>query len=244
MNRCLVLSSMILCLSLLSSAAHATLVTIGTARYNGVDYNLIWDDDNNGNSVVWLDYTHQGEYWTNQTAWTAGLVSDLSIDLSAGYSVIWDDISWRLPHTLDGSLDFGYDGSTTRGYNITSSEMGHLFYEELGNKGLYAVDGTTPQDGWGLTHTGDFQHLIKSRYWSDTEYGKLPVLAWTFNLSTGDQRTYHKWDGRYYGLAIRSGQVSLTPTPEPASCLLFGIGLLGLAGITRRGRRSHFFHNS
>ena len=29
--------------------AHASLTTIGTATYKGSDYNLIWDDDNNGN---------------------------------------------------------------------------------------------------------------------------------------------------------------------------------------------------
>jgi len=48
----------------LPSAANATLITIGTADYdsngNGIieaneSYNLIWDDDNNGNSVVGLD---------------------------------------------------------------------------------------------------------------------------------------------------------------------------------------------
>ena len=35
-----------------SIQAQGTQITIGTATYIGSDYNLIWDDDNNGNSVV------------------------------------------------------------------------------------------------------------------------------------------------------------------------------------------------
>jgi len=34
-------------------SAKATLTTIGTVTYGGMNYNLIWDDDNNGNSVIW-----------------------------------------------------------------------------------------------------------------------------------------------------------------------------------------------
>ena len=57
--------------------AQATLTVIGTATYDdgtgGQEYNLIWDDDNNGKSVVWLDYTHPGDTWNNQMAWAASL---------------------------------------------------------------------------------------------------------------------------------------------------------------------------
>lgn len=60
----------------------ATLTTIGTASYDdgsgSANYNLIWDDNNNGNSVVWLDYTNALGYWSDQNAWTAGLDSALT----------------------------------------------------------------------------------------------------------------------------------------------------------------------
>ena len=53
-----------------SGLANANLITIGTATYTTAThtadntsqsvtenvYNLIWNDNNNGNSVVWLDY--------------------------------------------------------------------------------------------------------------------------------------------------------------------------------------------
>ena len=55
--------------------ANASLTNIGTATYNGIDYNLIWDDDNNGNSLVWLDYSNTAISWENQMAWAAGIDS-------------------------------------------------------------------------------------------------------------------------------------------------------------------------
>ena len=58
--------------------ANAALTTIGTATYGGSDYNLIWDDDNNGNSVVWLDYTNARTNWSAQNAWAGELDSSLT----------------------------------------------------------------------------------------------------------------------------------------------------------------------
>ncbi len=127
----------IMMLLMMSGMAQATLTTIGAATYNGADYNLIWDDDNNGNSVVWLDYSSARADWDSQVSWAAGLGDALVINLFEGYTVAWDDSSWRLPTTVDGPGVYGYDGTTTTGYNITTSEIGHLFYEELGNLGVY-----------------------------------------------------------------------------------------------------------
>ena len=106
---CSILFSLMMC-----GMAHAALTTIGTATYNGQDYKLIWDDDNNGNSVVWLDYTNVPENWADQKTWAAGLDTALTnIDLYDGYTVAWEG-SWRLPITSGAS----------------ASEMGAL-YEAL-----------------------------------------------------------------------------------------------------------------
>ncbi|MCP4368694.1 MAG: hypothetical protein GY797_11375, partial [Deltaproteobacteria bacterium] len=116
-----------------SIQAQAGLTTIGTAAYGGSDYNLIWDDNNNGNSVVWLDYTNDLTDWQSQKDWALGLGSAItSYNIDPGYAVTWADADWRLPTTVDGPYVFGYDGTTTGGYNITNSEMGHLYYDELG----------------------------------------------------------------------------------------------------------------
>ena len=114
----------------MTGMAHAALTTIGTATYdrNGGDpsdalkLNLIWDDDNNGNSVIWLDYTNEG---TNgwQNVWAARLDSSLSYDINSVYAVVWDDAAWRMPSTVDGPYEWGYDYLKNLGYQL---KAGHF----------------------------------------------------------------------------------------------------------------------
>ena len=137
----------------LTAPAHAFLINRGTDTLGN---RLIYDNDRD---ITWYDFSNAANTWQNQVNWALGL--SVTFD-----STTYDD--WRLPTTVDGPYVFGFDGTTTGGYNITTSEMGHLYYTELGNLGYYATDGTNPQPGWGLTNTGDFQHLSASAYWSGT----------------------------------------------------------------------------
>lgn len=119
-----------------------------------------------------------------------------------------------------------YNGTGPDGYNITTSEMGHLYYTELGNKGFYATDGTNPQPGWGLSNTGPFQNLVSSVYWSGTEFATFTDLAWDFGFDDGFQGADDKFINAYYGLAVRSGDVA-APVPEPTTIALLGSALRG-----------------
>ncbi len=226
-------------LLIMSGMAQARLTTIGTATYDGSNYNLIWDDDNNGKSLVWLDYTNDGNNWNNQRSWASSLNTALTINLYAGYTVDWGGSSWRLPSTVDdgGPYQYGYDGTTTHGYNITSSEMGHLYYEELGNFGYYDTSGNE-QSGWGLKNIGEFQNLIASWYWFGEEF--IPAAttdAWIFGMYYGNLYDNPKvFDG--HGIAVRSGQVTVSSVPVPGAILLLSAGLLWVAGLGRKSRRA------
>ncbi|PIE61008.1 MAG: hypothetical protein CSA29_05520 [Desulfobacterales bacterium] len=220
----------------MSGVAQATLTTIGTASYDdgsGVkDYKLIWDDDNNGRSVVWLDYRHEDDPWSYQMIWASSLDTALTVNLYAEYTVDWSGSSWRLPYIVDGPVVNGYDGTTTAGYNITTSEMGHLFYEELGNSGWYDTSGNQ-QSVFGLTNTGVFENLRSQWYWSETLSGEATNNAWLFNMYYGQTAPYGSYNS-IGGLAVRTGQVSLVPVPS--AIILLGAGLLWVTGIGRKSR--------
>jgi hypothetical protein len=189
MKKIWILPLMIFMMIIFSSMVYAGLTQIGTATYNGKEYGLIYEDDQN---LIWLDYTQPqqpfGVGWFGMTKWAAGLnfPDVISYKFNPGVNVAWLG-SWRLPLTVDGGRAFGYDGSTTAGFNITSSEMGHLFYKSLGNLGYYDTKGKV-QAGWaGLKNVGPFKNLLPNSYMSGTEYAAFPWHAWDFNMYFGAQ---------------------------------------------------------
>jgi len=174
-----------------SGAAYAFLGKIGTANYLGTDYNLIYEGELGGSGLVWFDYTRGRDTWHNQVSWAIGLgFADTQITIDPGYKTTIDwSKGWRLPETDESKANlnggYGYAGPDETGYhnylwgwNMVNSEMGHLFYESLGNKGYLAKDGTGAQPGWGLTNTGDFEHLLAEEYWSGTEFSVNPGDWW------------------------------------------------------------------
>ena len=149
----------------------AMLLLLGTAEITGaalyeIGVGLIYDDYL---EITWLqdaNYAQTSGYdtdgqmnWSDAVDWADQLVY-------GGY----DD--WRLPTTVGETYEYGYDGTTTTGYNITSSEMGYMYYENLHNLGYLSTGGNT-QQGWGLTNTNPFLNLQRGVYWSGTE--PLPI---------------------------------------------------------------------
>jgi hypothetical protein len=192
--------------------AFAGLTRIGTATYNGNEYGLIYEDDQN---LIWLDYTKPqepfGVGWFGMVKWAAGLNYSgvLTYKFNPGVTVAWLG-TWRLPLTVDGGRTFGYDGTTTAGFNITTSEMGHLFYKSLGNLAYYDTKGNV-QAGWaGLKNKGPFVNLLPNSYMSGTEYEAYPMHAWDFNMYFGSQgNMWFKPNFMCEALAVRPARVDL-----------------------------------
>ena len=190
------------------SVASASLTTIGTATYNGSDYNLIYDDDNgDGCSVIWFDYTKSAAYQGVQHTWAANLDSELTYNINLAYFVTWETDSWRLPNTRYGGYSNG-------------SEMGSLYYDEFGftSNGGYSAD---------ELNATNFDHLTAGAYWSTGAGGSN---AWYFGMGYGYHNTMATWHD-LQGIAIRDAQVAAVPIP--AAVWLLGPGLLGI-GVLRK----------
>ena len=160
--------------------------------------------------------------WQEAKAWLASL----NEHKYGGYS------DWRLPITPPGS-EWGYDGSNGKKYNVTVSELGHLFYLGLGLQGKIAPDGTSNQT-YGLSEdTTPFNGLQPGYYWFKTTSelsGKK--AAWKFDFQHGSQ-FLDTIDTYAYAIAVRDA----FPTPEPTSALLFLAGLLGMSCVRRLQNR-------
>lgn len=199
-----------------SVIANAGLTMIGTATYNSNKYNLIYENDS---GLIWLDYSNRaGGGWEDYIKWVSGLNASgvLTYNFNPGVSVSWEG-DWRLPKAVDGARHYGYDGSTTAGFNITNSELGHLYYKSLGNVGHYDAKGQKlpgwgSDAGWGLKNKGPFTNLYPDSYWSNTEYLIYDQHAWSFSFAFGSQSNKaYKAFNAFSAIAVRPGKAVSAP---------------------------------
>ncbi len=120
------------------------------------------------------------------------------------------------------------------GVNVTTGELGHMFYNNLGNTATTSISGnvsfTDATPGGG---TESFLNVQSFVYWYGEEYAPDTSFAWAFYTDFGGQSTNYKY-GSGYSWAVRAGDVSSVPVP--AAAWLFGTALLGLVGVKRRHR--------
>lgn len=117
---------------------------------------------------------------------------------------------WRLPSAnLMNPTNpcSSYSGSCDRGSNVTTSEMGHMFFNNLGNLAWHDTNGNQRQSGWGLTNTSftdansgasvSFANMQSITYWYDETYAPYPNNAWDFYPGIGHQYFSSKVNSNY-----------------------------------------------
>lgn len=157
---------------------------------------LIYDQDAN---ITWMQDSNYAQHgssssgsmnWTDAMAWVANLEY-------GGFS------DWRLP---------------TAG--ISLNEMGHLYYDELGNIG----HGTSPK-------SGPFVPPFKL-YWLANDLGSSSLAFDTeYGITFPQPKEIH-----FFVWAVRTGDVIIPDTPlstvpEPSTIALLWVGILGLVGV-------------
>lgn len=130
--------------------------------------------------------------------------------------------NWRLPdaHNLDGS-------GPSLGYNVTGSELGHIYYTETGNLA-----------GEPLENTGPFENLTSvDDYWTGTEYSVPSV--WVFDFDGGHQFYLGK-GAENHAWAVHDGDIGAPAhIPDPTVALLLAsAGMIGLGVFTKNIRRA------
>ncbi|UOA08722.1 DUF1566 domain-containing protein [Methylobacter sp. S3L5C] len=135
--------------------------------------------------------------------------------------------AWVNNLTLGGVTGWSLPSTPVKadGINVTSSQMGDLFYNQLGGAAWTDIE-TTHNANYDL-----FTNVQSYVYWSGSEYAPDPSAAWGLNTSSGYQGAPYKF-GQFYAWAVRPGDVAAVPVP--GAFWLFGSAMVGLMGLKRR----------
>ncbi len=210
-------------------------------RGNGLIYDTELD-------ITWLSNTHitetldvGGSYGTviaGKMSWQDAntYINQMNIFEVNGYMGF---NGWRLPSSLQPDANCSIqDNYGSWGTNCIGSELGHLFYHDLGGvAGESILDDTNPDPDLALF---DFRNRYSSdqylTFWtselipsSDPRFS--PIYAMRFGLWDSEQRPTHV-NGPHDVWIVHDGDIGAVPVP--AALWLFSSGLIGLIFVAKR----------
>lgn len=224
MKRLITLVNILIIILGVATFAGATLIDRGNGLIYDDDLDITWLQDINyaysSGYQLYNPQTYQGRMsWAEAMIWAENLVYE-------GY----DD--WRLPTTL---VPDPYCGQWAEGYNCRGSELGHLFYDELGNT-------VTSMLNMGPFINMDENFPASYIFWSSTlDPRDSPRGRYAYGLDFslgGKQYGGISVNTVRFAWAVQDGDVASlpepSPIPEPSTMLLFGSGLAGISLLRKR----------
>ncbi|MDA8978183.1 hypothetical protein N9H21_02585 [bacterium] len=215
----------------ISPSSHAALYDRG----NGLIYDDVLD-------ITWMqdaNYAQTSGYAAanavgSQSLWETGygIQADGRMGLAAGNTWAaqleyggYDD--WRLPSA----------GSTpTDGYNVTTGELGHMYYNNLGNTAHGSIKSWFFTDATPGGGTESFLNVQWDYgYWYRDEDYLNSSDVWAFYTRSGWQSYTAGTSDALSIWAVRDGDVSTVPIPTTA--WLFGSALAGLLVARRKNKK-------
>ena len=187
------------------SSVNAALIDRGNGLIYDTDLDITWLQD--ANYARTSGYSETGILTYSEAQY---FVSTLNI---AGFT------DWRLPETNNE-----YTTVKCVGFDCFESDLGHLYYIELGKSAGSGITSLT---------TTPFINLQTDVYWSyrDTTYQPGGEI---FDLRNGKQGGISLYTPTFYVWAVHDGDIGATLVPAPAAAWLFGTGLVSLIGFARR----------
>ena len=209
---------LLLIFSFYSSVSNSALIDRGNGLIYDTELDITWLSDANYSMTSGFDSDGRMQ-WIDAFNWARNLEY-------SGFT------NWRLPQSIEPDPTCSDpDAHPANGFNCTGSEMGHLYYQELGGTGGTLLSSSHNSSYDLFTNFGNYY------YWSSTGTGygsSNNKYAFGFETSNESGWQFTLNEGNYlYALAVHDGDIGSQVVPLPTAFWLFLSGLIGL--LTTKG---------